>query len=132
MAKGLCELIWLKQLFTEIGFAPSCEMDVFCDSKAAIDISHNPVQHDRNKHVEVDRHFIKQNLESKIIRFPFIKSEEQLADVSPRQCAVKTSTTHLISWASEICMHQREGECGRELLLEIIWEYLHVRNDPTI
>jgi hypothetical protein len=81
MAKGLCELLWLKQLLTEIGFAPSCEMDLFCDNKAAIDISHNPVQHDRTKHVEVDRHFIKQNLESKIIRFPFIKSEEQLADV---------------------------------------------------
>jgi hypothetical protein len=49
--------------------------------KAAIDISHNPVQHDRTKHVEVDRHFIKHNLEDKIIRFPHVRSEEQLADV---------------------------------------------------
>jgi hypothetical protein len=32
---------------------------LFCDNKAAIDISHNHVQHDRTKHVEVDRHFIK-------------------------------------------------------------------------
>ncbi len=71
MAKGLCELLWLKRLFTEIGFAPNCEMDLFCDNKAAIDISHNPVQHDRTKHVEIDRHFIKQNLEDKTIRFPF-------------------------------------------------------------
>ncbi len=81
IAKGLCELLWLKQLLTEIGFAPSCEMDLFCDNKAAIDISHNPVQHDRTKHVEVDRHFIKQNLETKVVRFPFVKSEDQLADI---------------------------------------------------
>ncbi|XP_075473306.1 uncharacterized protein LOC142504306 [Primulina tabacum] len=57
------------------------EMNLFCDNKAAIDISHNPIQHDRTKHVKVDRHFIKQNLEEKIIRFPFVKSEDQLADV---------------------------------------------------
>jgi hypothetical protein len=80
MAKGLCELLWLKRLLTEIGYAPSCEMNLFCDNKVAIDISHNPIQHDRTKHVEVDRHFIKQNLENKTIRFPFVKSEDQLAD----------------------------------------------------
>ena len=81
MAKGLCELLWLRRLLTEIGLTPKGEMNLFCDNKAAIDISHNPVQHDRTKHVEVDRHFIKQNLEAKIIRFPFVKSEDQLADI---------------------------------------------------
>uniref|UniRef100_A0A2N9FXX4 Integrase catalytic domain-containing protein n=1 Tax=Fagus sylvatica TaxID=28930 RepID=A0A2N9FXX4_FAGSY len=81
MAKGLCELLWLRSLLTEVGFPPSSAMNLFCDNKAAIDISHNPIQHDRTKHVEVDRHFIKQNLEEKIIQFPFVKSEDQLADI---------------------------------------------------
>ncbi|RVW76345.1 hypothetical protein CK203_049862 [Vitis vinifera] len=75
----LLEETW--RLLTEIGFAPDSEMKLFCDNKAAIDISHNPIQHDRTKHVEVDRHFIKQNLDAKIIRFPFVKSEDQLADI---------------------------------------------------
>ena len=90
MAKGICELLWLRKLLTEIGFAPSCEMDLFCDNKAAIDISHNPVQHDRTKHVKVDRHFIKQNIEAKIIRFPFVKSEDQLADILTKAVCRKT------------------------------------------
>jgi hypothetical protein len=81
MAKGLCELIWLRSLLTEVGFPPDSAMNLFCDNKAAIDISHNPIQHDRTKHVEVDRHFIKQNLEERIIQFPFVKSEDQLADI---------------------------------------------------
>ncbi|RVW39236.1 Retrovirus-related Pol polyprotein from transposon TNT 1-94 [Vitis vinifera] len=81
MVKGICELIWLKRLLTEIGFAPSSEMDLFCNNKAAIDIAHNPVQYDRTKQVEVDRNFIKQNLEKKVIRFPFGQSEDQLADI---------------------------------------------------
>jgi len=47
------------------------------------------VQHDRTKHVEVDRHFIKQNLENKIIRFPFVKSEDQLADILTKEVCSK-------------------------------------------
>ncbi|CAL8998283.1 unnamed protein product [Prunus brigantina] len=39
------------------------------------------VQHDRTKHVEVDRHFIKERLEDKTLQFPFVKSEDQLADI---------------------------------------------------
>ena len=46
MAKGLCELLWLRRLLVKIGFATSYKMKLFCDNKAAIDISHNPVQHD--------------------------------------------------------------------------------------
>ena len=70
MAKGLCELLWLRRLLTEIGFAPTSEMDLFCDNKEAIAIAHNPIQHDRTKHVEIDRHLIKENLQAKIIWFP--------------------------------------------------------------
>ena len=81
MAKGLCEILWLRRLLTEIGFGLSSEMNLFYDNKAAIDVSHNPIQHDRTKHVEVDRHFIRQDLEEKIIRFPFVKSKDQLADI---------------------------------------------------
>ena len=81
MAKGLCEFLWLRNLLTKVGFPPRFAMNLFCDNKAAIDISHNPIQHDRTKHVEVGRNFIKQNLEEKIIQFLFVKSEDQLADI---------------------------------------------------
>ena len=76
MAKGLCELLWLRRLLIEVGFAPSSTMNLFCNNKAAIDIAHNSVQHDRTKHVELDWHFIKQNLEGKIIQFPSAKSKD--------------------------------------------------------
>lgn len=89
MSKGLSELLWLRRLVTEIGFPPNVEMNLFYDNKAAIDISHNPVQHDRTKHVEVDRHFIKQYHEAKIIRFHFVKSENQLANIFTKAVSSK-------------------------------------------
>jgi hypothetical protein len=64
-------------------------MDLFCDNKAAIDISHNHVQQDRTKHVEINRHFIKQNLETKVIWFPFVKSEVQLVDALTKAVSSK-------------------------------------------
>ena len=89
VAKRLCELLWLKRLLEEIECSSQDTMNLFCDNKAAIAIAHNPVQHDRTKHVEVDRHFIKQKLEDKVIQFPFVKSEDQLADILTKAASSK-------------------------------------------
>lgn len=81
MAHGICELLWLRILLTEIGFKPEGPMLLYCDNQAAREIANNLVQHDRAKHVEVDRHFIKEKLEAKLVDIPFVPSEEQLADM---------------------------------------------------
>ena len=39
------------------------------------------MQHDRTKHVEIDRHFMKVKLKNKIISLPFVRSNDQLADI---------------------------------------------------
>nr|KYP63419.1 Copia protein [Cajanus cajan] len=56
-------------------------MKLYCDNKSAINIAHNPVQHDRTKHIEVDRHFIKEKLDSGLICTPYVPSQRQLADI---------------------------------------------------
>ncbi|GMP31833.1 hypothetical protein CsSME_00005890 [Camellia sinensis var. sinensis] len=81
MAHGVCELSWIRSVLKDLGIEYTCPMNLHCDNRAAIEIAHNPIQHDRTKHVEVDRHFIKENLDQKIIQFPFVRSESQLADV---------------------------------------------------
>ncbi|RVX19841.1 Retrovirus-related Pol polyprotein from transposon RE1 [Vitis vinifera] len=42
-------------------------MKLYCDNKSAINIAHNPIQHDRTKHIEIDRHFIKEKLEEGVV-----------------------------------------------------------------
>ncbi|KAK4275277.1 hypothetical protein QN277_018391 [Acacia crassicarpa] len=41
----------------------------------------NPVQHSRTKHVDVDRHFIREKVEDGIICLSYIPTKLQLADI---------------------------------------------------
>ena len=81
MVKGICELLWLKRLMGELGFSSEKPMELFCDNQSAIKIAENPVQHDRTKHVEIDRNFIYEKLENKEIEVPYVSTKGQLADM---------------------------------------------------
>ncbi|RVW93234.1 Copia protein [Vitis vinifera] len=78
---GLCEALWLRLLLQDLSYLSRQPIRLFYDNKVACDIAHNPVQHDRTKHVEVDRFFIKEKLDDKILELPKIRLEDQLADI---------------------------------------------------
>lgn len=80
MALGICELLWIKIILGDLGINLKGTMKLYCDNKSAINIAH-PVKHDRTKHVEIDRHFIKEKLESGLLCMPYISTGEQLADI---------------------------------------------------
>jgi len=81
MAHGVCEPLWLKILLIELRLFKHGPLMLYCDNKAAIDIANNPVHHDRTKHIEIDRHFIKEKLDGGVICLPYVKSSNQVADV---------------------------------------------------
>lgn len=69
MPHGICGLKLIHILLNEIGFKPKGSMMLYCDNQVARMISNNQVQHDRTKHVEVDKHFIKEKLDVKLVTF---------------------------------------------------------------
>ena len=81
IAHGICEVLWIKQLLKELKVASPLPMKVFCDNKAVTAIALNAVLHDRTKHVEVDKHFIKEKLENRLIVMPYIPTVEQVANI---------------------------------------------------
>ncbi|RVW40843.1 Retrovirus-related Pol polyprotein from transposon RE1 [Vitis vinifera] len=81
MAHGICEGMWLQRILKELGIISNSTMTVLCDNKATISIAKNPVQHDRTKHVEIDRHFIKEKLEGGTIKLMYIPSSRQTTDI---------------------------------------------------
>ena len=56
-------------------------MKLFCNNKFAISIAYNPVHHDRTKHVEVDKHFIKENIENGVICMTYVPTTQQIGDI---------------------------------------------------
>nr|GEY32881.1 retrovirus-related Pol polyprotein from transposon TNT 1-94 [Tanacetum cinerariifolium] len=73
------QVLWLRTQLTDYGFHFN-KIPMYCDSKAAIAILCNPVQHSRTKHIDVRYHFIKEKVEKGIVELFFVKTEYQLAD----------------------------------------------------
>ncbi|RVW12608.1 Copia protein [Vitis vinifera] len=84
VAHGICEIMWIRRLLEELKMTSSSPMKLYCDNKAAISVAHNPVLHDRTKHVEVDKHFIKEKIDNRLVCMTYIPTEEQVAMSSPK------------------------------------------------
>ncbi|KAA0066861.1 gag-pol polyprotein [Cucumis melo var. makuwa] len=56
-------------------------MTLYYNNMSAIDISKNPVQHSRTKHIDIRHHFIRELVEDKVIKLDHIRSNLQLADI---------------------------------------------------
>jgi hypothetical protein len=81
MASTASELIWIKQLLTDMCIETQNSMKMFCDNQAARHIASNPIFHERTKHIEVDCHFIRGKIQSKEIETLYVKSGDQLTDI---------------------------------------------------
>ena len=75
VAHGICEIRWIRRLLEELKMANSSPMKFYYYNKPTISIAHNPVLHDQTKHVEVDKHFIKEKIE--VVCMTYIPIEEQ-------------------------------------------------------
>ena len=76
MAQGICEILWLRSIFNELGFMETNSSQLFCDNKSAIMFALDSVLHKRSKHIEVDINFIQEKVRSGIIISSFVPSSE--------------------------------------------------------
>ncbi|GKA95564.1 hypothetical protein Tco_0817602 [Tanacetum coccineum] len=74
------QVIWMRTQLLYYGFRYH-KIPIYCDSKSAIVVSCNPVQHSRTKHIHIRYHFIKEHVEKGTIELYFVGTEYQLADL---------------------------------------------------
>nr|GFA59595.1 retrovirus-related Pol polyprotein from transposon TNT 1-94 [Tanacetum cinerariifolium] len=74
------QVLWMRTQLTDYGFFYD-KVPIYYDSKSAISISCNSVQHARTKHIDVRYHFIKDHVEKGTIELYFVDTEYQLADL---------------------------------------------------
>nr|GFA43499.1 retrovirus-related Pol polyprotein from transposon TNT 1-94 [Tanacetum cinerariifolium] len=73
------KVLWLRTQLTDYGFRFD-KIPMYYDSKAAITIPCNPVQHSHTKHIDVRYHFIKEKVKKGIVELFFVGTE-YLADL---------------------------------------------------
>ncbi|XXG46179.1 hypothetical protein AAC387_Pa02g1092 [Persea americana] len=81
MATLTSELQWLQYLLQDLRVPPTSPIPLFCDNQAALHIAANPVFHERTKHIEIDCHFVREKIQSKLISPRYLRSSEQIADI---------------------------------------------------
>lgn len=81
MATTTCELKWLKGLLMSLGVHHTTPMRLYCDSHAALHLAANPVFHERTKHIEVDCHFVRDEIQNDSIIPSYVPTQSQLADI---------------------------------------------------
>ncbi|XP_040370261.1 uncharacterized protein LOC112183342 isoform X2 [Rosa chinensis] len=82
VAAGSCctQMLWMKQMLRDYGFSQG-KLTILCDNSSAINISKNPVQHSRTKHIDMRYHFIRDLVERNLLELAFVPTEHQLADL---------------------------------------------------
>ncbi|GJX56609.1 retrovirus-related pol polyprotein from transposon TNT 1-94 [Tanacetum coccineum] len=74
------QVIWMRTQLLDYGYKYN-RILMYCDSKSAIAISCNPVQHSKTKHIDIRYHFIKEHIEKGTVELYFFGTEYQLADL---------------------------------------------------
>ena len=56
-------------------------LTIYCENTRSINISKNPVQHSRTKHIKIRHHFIRKLVENGTLTLEFVHTDDQKADL---------------------------------------------------
>ena len=82
LAKAACEAAWLRSVFTELGYAgkdAEC-IRLYGDNQSSLALAENPELHQRTKHVDVQYHYIREQVDEGLVDLWYIPTEEMVAD----------------------------------------------------
>lgn len=75
------ELKWISSLLHELGIKLTRQLTIYCDNVGSTYLCANPVFHSKMKHVALDYHFIRNQVQAGALHVVHIFTKDQLADV---------------------------------------------------
>nr|GEW03673.1 hypothetical protein [Tanacetum cinerariifolium] len=77
---GFTKVIWMRTQLLDYGYKYN-RIPMYCDSKSAIAISCNLMQHSKTKHIDIRYRFIREHVKKGNVELYFVGTEYQLADL---------------------------------------------------
>ena len=108
VANAVAECTWLRQLLQELHHDVSQATVVYCDNVFAVYLSANPVHHRSAKHIELDIHFVREQVALGRIRVLHVPTAQQFADVMKRGLP----TTTFEEFCSSLCVTGAASTAG--------------------
>ena len=82
------QLLWMKHQLEDYQITKNC-IPIYCDNRAAICLSKNPILHSRAKHIEIKHHFIRDYVQKGALDIQFIDTDHQWADIFTKPLTVE-------------------------------------------
>ncbi|GJV57833.1 retrovirus-related pol polyprotein from transposon TNT 1-94 [Tanacetum coccineum] len=80
MSRCCAQILWMRSQLKDYGFDFN-KIPLYCDNKSAIALCCNNVQHSRSKHIDIRHHFIREQVENRVVELYFVETNYQLADI---------------------------------------------------
>lgn len=76
IANAKADILWTRSILTELGSSLSSPPVIYCDNVGATYLCSNPVFHSRMKHIAIDFHFVRDMVQSSLLRVSHVSSAD--------------------------------------------------------
>ncbi|GKD62249.1 hypothetical protein Tco_1299758 [Tanacetum coccineum] len=80
MSGCYAQILWIRSQLKDYGFEIN-KIPLYYDNKSAIALCCINVQHSRSKHIDIRHHFIREQVENRVVELYFVETNYQLADI---------------------------------------------------
>lgn len=75
------EILWLRNLFTELGYQFTSPSTLFIDNQSALSVAKNPEHHGRMKHLDLRFYWLRNEVEKGTIKLVHLRTDAMPADI---------------------------------------------------
>nr|GEW53940.1 copia protein [Tanacetum cinerariifolium] len=93
--KACQQALWMKQALIDYDVRLD-DVPIMCDNKGAINLSKNPMQHSRTKHIEIRHHFLRDNVQKGHILIEKVPSVDNIVDILTNPLNVNRLTIYVL------------------------------------